>query len=93
MKICSKCKVEKPLTDYYLHNKYMCKVCFKQYDKNRRKGVKLRIPKLTSYAGYDDLNVNINNYESYFEQGFKKRVTDWIYEEIIPELNNKKIKQ
>lgn len=84
------CKTNKPLSDYY-KGKNMCKKCVSQYSKNWRKGIKLRAPKkLTSYAGYDWLEVDINKYEDYFEPGFKERTVNWIIEEIIPELNHKK---
>lgn len=84
------CHTDKPLTDFY-KGRNMCKKCLSDYSKNLRKGVKLRGPKkLTSYAGYDWLDVDINRYEDYFQPGFKKRVVNWIIEEIIPELNYKK---
>lgn len=42
LKLCTKCKHEKPITEFYANSLYkdgymnMCKECFKQYARNKR---------------------------------------------------------
>ena len=51
-------------------------------DSNQKK----RIPKITEIQNYDNLTVNLNRYEDYFEEGFQDNIKKYINEEIIPEL-------
>ena len=65
MKICSKCKVQKPLTDYHKRSnrpcgvRSICKECYKGYKYKRRDGYNREYDLMKSYSittkEYDDL--------------------------------------
>lgn len=67
MKICSKCKTEKPLSDYHKRNnrpcgvRSICKDCYKGYKYKRREGYEREYDLMKSYS------ITVQDYNEMYE--------------------------
>jgi hypothetical protein len=68
MKICSSCKIEKPLSEYHKRNnrpcgvRSICKSCYKEYPKKQRKDYMREYDLMKSYS------ITKNDYEALLKQ-------------------------
>jgi len=73
MKLCRKCNIEKPLTEFYTPKRSYCKVCIrKANNKNNKKS--------------SDTETEVEDFDIYFKAGYKQRIRHYIETEIMPDL-------